>query len=309
MEQRLSKLLVTEQLSSEQQLLNQPLHGQPLSGQPSVRMSRPQQPSPEQPSTQPSVDMPWGDHPLLNLPMFDLDENEWLDELDRFIQNPAEAHVYASLTPPPDSDPQPSFTSDASAYSKIEVDLLDAILPPDNSTARQPQPVAAQPQPRRSVPPATFRYQGHITSRGEAATLRSTYNPFPDPSGGMLLDPVPDPTMPQNDDEYCARIEEIFTAICDWSDLAEWRTRMGRENVKAWLAEVAASKEAEGSDVDVFELKDDQIRPPAERMPSIDEQWINVTHREMDNFTIELLCTQILDEAVLAQKGLNQVPL
>ncbi|KAH7150365.1 hypothetical protein B0J13DRAFT_661267 [Dactylonectria estremocensis] len=305
LEQQPMELPKVERLPSERQLIEQPLFEQP-----SVGVPRPEQPA----AQQELAEMPWPEHPLLDLPMFDLDDNAWLEELDRYLGNPAEAPVYVGLTPPPDSDPQSNPAPDASAYTETEK-VHDATLPRRNSLAMQTQPTAAQPQaaprplPQRTLQPPTFRYQGHIASHGEAASLRSTYNPFPDPSGSLPLSPAVDATMPQTDSEYRRRVEEIFTAVCDWSDLAEWRTRMGRENVKAWLAEVAASHEAEGSGVDVLELKDDQIRPPADRMPSLDEQWKNVTHREMDNLTIELLCTQILDEAVLAQKGLNHVPL
>lgn len=141
----------------------------------------------------------------------------------------------------------------------------------------------------------TFKYQGHILSPAHASNLRQQYDLLSCQRGrNTTTSPEQDGTFPSTDDEFRGRIREIFEAICDWTDLREWRAKMGQRRVREWLAEVGRQRKGQGLDDDLSKLSDGELMPPAYRMPSMKEQWKNVIHRTMSDVEIELLCAQIL---------------
>ncbi|KAF4469449.1 hypothetical protein FALBO_3641 [Fusarium albosuccineum] len=154
----------------------------------------------------------------------------------------------------------------------------------------------------------TFQYQGHITSQTDAVFLRARYDAL---SRQTLhtSNPGNDGTFPITPWNYRARIQEMFEAICDWSSRREWRAKMGQKRVKDWVAEVTQHRRQLGLGADLSKVCDDEIVPPVDRMPPLAEQWKNVIHRVMSDVEIELLCAQILDQAIWAQKGENYIPL
>ncbi|KAF7552405.1 hypothetical protein G7Z17_g4373 [Cylindrodendrum hubeiense] len=133
-----------------------------------------------------------------------------------------------------------------------------------------------------------FRYLGYVNSSEQAAALRRTFNDRSDLNGGITTKPESDATFPQTEEQYRGRVREIVEAMCDWSRVTEWRTRMGRENTKEWIEEYTREHGP------ISQLDDADLKPPENRMPSLVEQWRNVTHREMDDLTIELLGAEIL---------------
>ncbi|RSL40899.1 hypothetical protein CEP53_013086 [Fusarium sp. AF-6] len=140
----------------------------------------------------------------------------------------------------------------------------------------------------------TFKYQGHIISLNHSFDLRQQYDGLSIQRGRNTTSPEQDESFPNTDDEFRGRIREIFEAICDWTDLREWRAKMGQKRVREWLAEVAQQRKSQGLDDDLSKLSDKELMPPANRMPSMKEQWKNVIHRTMSDIEIELLCAQIL---------------
>ncbi|RMJ09223.1 hypothetical protein CDV36_011149 [Fusarium kuroshium] len=140
----------------------------------------------------------------------------------------------------------------------------------------------------------TFKYQGHIVSLSHSFDLRQQYDRLSIQRGRNTTSPEQDESFPNTDDEFRGRIREIFEAICDWTDLREWRAKMGQKRVREWLAEVAQQRRSQGLDDDLSKLSDKELMPPANRMPSMKEQWKNVIHRTMSDIEIELLCAQIL---------------
>ncbi|CAM1511835.1 Fc.00g093480.m01.CDS01 [Cosmosporella sp. VM-42] len=155
----------------------------------------------------------------------------------------------------------------------------------------------------------TYEYQGYIQSHPQASFILNAYENLSSQDERFVSNPETDRTFPQNTEDYKTRIRELFEAICDWSNRREWRARMGPRLVKAWIAEVTALRKTQGLEINTSNVEDDLLVPPANRMPPIDEQWMNVVHRKMSDIEIELLCSQILRQAVLAQKGENLVPL
>ncbi|KAM5347843.1 hypothetical protein ACJ41O_007667 [Fusarium nematophilum] len=156
----------------------------------------------------------------------------------------------------------------------------------------------------------TLQCQGFITSPDSAAALRKQYTSLSRQAKYNTSRPENDATFPQNDQEYCSRVREMFEAICDWSKGdSEWRARMGQKRVRPWLKELSQVMRQRGLDGDVSKMSDDEVVPPVERMPALDEQWMNVVHRPMSDVEIELLCADILNEAIKAQKGENCIPL
>jgi hypothetical protein len=172
---------------------------------------------------------------------------------------------------------------------------------------------------------STFKYQGHIISLAHANSLRQQYDLLSCQRDRNTTSPEQDESFPNTDDEFRGRIREIFEAICDWTDLREWRAKMGQKRVREWLAEVVQQRRSLGLDDDLSKLSDKELQPPANRMPSMKEQWKNVIHRTMSDVEIELLCAQILvsprhslwvahltvqqKQAMAAQKGLNTTPM
>ncbi|KAM6533997.1 hypothetical protein FALCPG4_006934 [Fusarium falciforme] len=152
---------------------------------------------------------------------------------------------------------------------------------------------------------STFKYQGHIISLTHANNLRQQYDLLSCQRDRNTTSPEQDESFPNTDDEFRGRIREIFEAICDWTDLREWRAKMGQKRVREWLAEVAQQRRSLGLDDDLSKLSDKELQPPANRMPSIKEQWKNVIHRTMSDVEIELLCAQILDNKVLIHSAIR----
>ncbi|KAI8723203.1 hypothetical protein NCS52_00175600 [Fusarium sp. LHS14.1] len=144
---------------------------------------------------------------------------------------------------------------------------------------------------------STFEYQGHIVSLNHACNLRQQYDLLSCQRDRNTTSPEHDESFPNSDGEFRSRIREIFEAICDWTDLREWRAKMGQKRVREWLAEVAQQRRSLGLDDDLSKLSDKELQPPANRMPSMKEQWKNVIHRTMSDVEIELLCAQILLKA------------
>ncbi|KAM5385446.1 hypothetical protein ACJZ2D_001087 [Fusarium nematophilum] len=141
----------------------------------------------------------------------------------------------------------------------------------------------------------TLQCQGFITSPDSAAALRKQYTSLSRQAKYNTSRPENDATFPQNDQEYCSRVREMFEAICDWSKGdSEWRARMGQKRVRPWLKELSQVMRQRGLDGDVSKMSDDEVVPPVERMPALDEQWMNVVHRPMSDVEIELLCADIL---------------
>ncbi|KAI8689653.1 hypothetical protein LRP88_14055 [Fusarium phalaenopsidis] len=152
---------------------------------------------------------------------------------------------------------------------------------------------------------STFKYQGHIISLAHANNLRQQYDLLSCQRDRNTTSPEQDESFPNTDDEFRGRIREIFEAICDWTDLREWRAKMGQKRVREWLAEVAQQRRSLGLDDDLSKLSDKELQPPANRMPSMKEQWKNVIHRTMSDVEIELLCAQILDNKVLIHSAIR----
>lgn len=138
------------------------------------------------------------------------------------------------------------------------------------------------------------QYKGLIKSPGHAADVRSTYESLSARPKRLTSSPETDPTFPQNNQQYQAHIKTLFEAICDWSSMKGWRAKMGSNLVNTWLTEVSKDRSTRGLDPDVSKLSDEEIMPPRERMPSVDEQWQNVIHQKMSDLEIEILCSQIL---------------
>ncbi|KAJ4326967.1 hypothetical protein N0V84_002580 [Fusarium piperis] len=151
----------------------------------------------------------------------------------------------------------------------------------------------------------TFKYQGYIDSLSHANNLRQQYDLLSCQRGRNTTSPGQDESFPNTDDEFRGRIREIFEAICDWTDLREWRAKMGQKRVREWLSEVARQRRSQGLDDDLSKLSDRELIPPADRMPLMKEQWKNVIHRTMSDVEIELLCAQILDNKVLIHSAIR----
>ncbi|KAM0432977.1 hypothetical protein ACHAPT_004682 [Fusarium lateritium] len=184
---------------------------------------------------------------------------------------------------------------------------LDADRPPKRHRLQIPQ-VTDGPDSRlvSLLSTSDFKYKGYIASADEAKALRTRYDRLSCQEGRNTSFPGQDESFPNNNVEFRRRVREIFEAICDWTDLREWRAKMGQKRVKDWLAEVAQQRRNKGLDDDLSKLSDKDLMPPADRMPKMEEQWKNVIHRPMSDIEIELLCAQILDQAMAAQMGLNE---
>ncbi|KAF9765326.1 hypothetical protein IL306_002413 [Fusarium sp. DS 682] len=154
----------------------------------------------------------------------------------------------------------------------------------------------------------THEYQGYIKTQGQAHLI-----------GGVFLSlahhevtvtpPEFDLTFPRTSEAYCARLKELFDAIVDWSGTGGWRTKMGPKLASQWVEEVKTCRKKAGLSVEPQDMLDHQIEPPADRMPSFEEQWKNVVHRKMSDIEIEILSSKILDSAMLSQQDRNFIPL
>ncbi|KAK7413863.1 hypothetical protein QQX98_007280 [Neonectria punicea] len=152
-----------------------------------------------------------------------------------------------------------------------------------------------------------LEFRGFITSKRQGAALRSVYNglgakPLGETSSSR---PETDPTFPQNDEEYRGRIRQMFDTICDWSDCRDWRARMSRKDVVAWLTEMSRMRHPNDQDADLSKVCDADMIPPPDRMPSLLEQWKNVTGREVSTIEIELLCAEVLFNKMLIHSAMR----
>ncbi|KPM40847.1 hypothetical protein AK830_g5732 [Neonectria ditissima] len=153
---------------------------------------------------------------------------------------------------------------------------------------------AAQNMVLHAMHNRSLKCEGHIISREDAVSLRRAYNHLTARDGNQTSQPETDASFPQDDEQYRARIRQLHEAICDFSNSEEWRVRMGKKNVIAWLKEVTKLRRERGEDTDLAKVCDCDIAPPPEKMPSYLEQWKNVTGREASSIEIELICVEIL---------------
>ncbi|KAJ4020537.1 hypothetical protein NW766_002024 [Fusarium irregulare] len=152
----------------------------------------------------------------------------------------------------------------------------------------------------------TRQYQGYIPCREGAHRLEAIFLSMSNPPDAATKSRIAtDPTFPRSPQDDCARVREMFEAICDWSSPREWRAKMGPAMAKKWTDEFIADRKAKGLSEDISKLTEKQLAPPPERMPPIYDQWKNVIHQQLSDIEIELLCAKILNEAIRAQEGKN----
>ena len=186
---------------------------------------------------------------------------------------------------------------------------------------------AAQKEILSHMGNSSFKYEGHIKSEDDAAHKRQAYESLSAQTDRIILSPEMDETFPSCDEQYRRRIKELFEAICDWtSHTLQWRAKMGQQRVREWLNEKKGQLETAGLSSNLSQLSDDELAPPADKMPPLAQQWQNVIHHAMSSIEIELLCSRILvsisslnskkdrlisekEEAMLAQRGELHVPL
>ncbi|KAM0202983.1 hypothetical protein ACHAPI_001153 [Fusarium lateritium] len=148
-------------------------------------------------------------------------------------------------------------------------------------------------------------YQGYVNSPEAATYWGSVFRSLSRPEGGKVTNHNNDMTFPKSHLDYQYRIRQIFEAICDWSSNRGWRAKMGPSAAKKWTEEVKAERKA----LNLPEISEEELVPPPELIPSVDEQWKNVIHYNLSDLEIELLSSQVLNQAILAQKGENFIPL
>ncbi|KAK7426996.1 hypothetical protein QQZ08_006423 [Neonectria magnoliae] len=233
------------------------------------------------------------------------------------------AHLSAGLeTTSAEPEPLPEWTIDPAliANSPMETEAQEEQQPeehlaPEQGHLESLEDIDLIPASLRlAMKDKGLEFRGFITSKSQGAALRNVYNSLGAKPLGVASRPETDPTFPQNDEEYRGRIRQMFEAISDWTDRRDWRARMSRKDVVAWLAEMTSTRQQNDQDADLSKVCDADMIPPAGRMPSLLEQWKNVTGREVSTFEIELLCAEVLlkprqNQAELAQKGENHIPL
>jgi hypothetical protein len=133
-------------------------------------------------------------------------------------------------------------------------------------------------------------YQGYIDSPESAANWGNVFLSLSRPEGAKVTNPSNDLSFPKTPHDYQTRIRQIFEAICDWSSPREWRAKMGPSAAKKWTDEVKAQRKAHN----LPEILEEDLVPPAELIPSVDEQWKNVIHYDLSDLEIELLSSKIL---------------
>ncbi|KAF4999230.1 hypothetical protein FGRMN_2594 [Fusarium graminum] len=151
----------------------------------------------------------------------------------------------------------------------------------------------------------THEYQGYIDTPDAAGYWGRVFFSLSRAEGGKVTQPSNDATFPKTHQEYRDRVRQIFEAICDWTSRREWRAKMGSSAAKKWTDEVKAYQKAHN----LPDKPDEELIPPAELIPSVEQQWKNVIHYHLSDIEIELLSSKILDEAIRAQKGENFIPL
>lgn len=133
-------------------------------------------------------------------------------------------------------------------------------------------------------------YQGFLNSRESAAFWGNVYLNLSRPENAKVTNPNNDDSFPKTNLDYQYRIREIFEAICDWSSPREWRAKMGPSAAKKWMEEVKAHQKEQN----LPEIPEEDLIPPVEKMPPVEDQWKNVIHYDMSDFEIELLGSRIL---------------
>ncbi|KAF5677624.1 hypothetical protein FHETE_1675 [Fusarium heterosporum] len=152
----------------------------------------------------------------------------------------------------------------------------------------------------------TREYQGYIDTPDAAGYWGRVFFSLSRAEGGKVTCPSNDATFPKTHQEYRDRVRQIFEAICDWTSRREWRAKMGSSAAKKWTDKAKADRKAQHN---LPEIPDEDLIPPAELIPSVEQQWKNVIHYHLSDIEIELLSSKILDEAIRAQKGENFIPL
>ncbi|KAM0350230.1 hypothetical protein ACHAPU_003395 [Fusarium lateritium] len=148
-------------------------------------------------------------------------------------------------------------------------------------------------------------YQGYLDTPDAAGYWGRVFFSLSRAEGGKVTHPNNDATFPKTHQEYRDRVRQIFEAICDWTSRREWRAKMGSSAAKKWTDKAKAYRKAHN----LAEKPDEDLIPPAELIPSVEQQWKNVIHYHLSDIEIELLSSKILDEAIRAQKGENFIPL
>jgi hypothetical protein len=171
---------------------------------------------------------------------------------------------------------------------------------PDRQVERQPKRVRIPSQLKGRNPAQEWvvarlkehkrEYQGYINSPGTAAYWGGVFLSLSRPEGAKVTGPNNDVSFPKTHRDYQNRIRQIFEAICDWSSPREWRAKMGPSAAKKWTDEAKAQRKVHN----LPEIPEEDLVPPAELIPSVDEQWKNVIHYNLSDFEIELLSSKIL---------------
>ncbi|RGP77534.1 hypothetical protein FLONG3_4319 [Fusarium longipes] len=219
--------------------------------------------------------------------------------------------------PQPQPQPQYHFPSMMPSFNPNPQPLRPTTRPPIDQPPKKyraaPQPTPQNKQQAWLVPRLehfTRQYQGYINSpnvaRGIETVFLSLSHP---PETATTTLPDTDMSFPRSTHEYRLRIRQMFEAICDWSSPREWRAKMGHSMAAQWIDRVKRDRHSRGLSTKMTDLTDEDLAPPPNLMPPVEEQWKNVIHRRLSDIEIELLCAKILNEAMLAQQGQNFIPL
>ncbi|RBR05520.1 uncharacterized protein FIESC28_11331 [Fusarium coffeatum] len=237
------------------------------------------------------------------------------------LLSPQQKPFMQAISPPQPNQPQPGFNFTTPVNRPIPSNrqpVLNRPVPgPPTEQApkkyRLAHPTSQNKYQAWLVPKLeqfTRQYQGYIPCREGAHRLEAVFLSLATPPDAAVKTRIAsDPTFPRSPQDDCARVREMFEAICDWSSPREWRAKMGPAMAKKWTDEFVTDRKAKGLSEDISKLTEKQLAPPPERMPPIYDQWKNVIHQQLSDIEIELLCAKILNEAIRAQEGKNFVPL
>lgn len=227
-----------------------------------------------------------------------------------YQQQPSQAGYFQPQLPQPDAtQPQMSQFQSAQTQAARRLDMpcpreSDAFPVParrvNHPVERQPRRIRISSQLKARNPPEECvmnkleehkrEYQGFLNSPGSAAYWGNVYLGLARPESAKVTNPNNDDSFPKSDLDYQYRIREVFEAICDWSSPREWRAKMGPAAAKKWMEEVKAHQKEQN----LPEIPEEDLIPPIEKMPPVEEQWRNVIHYDMSDFEIELLGSRIL---------------
>ncbi|KOS22975.1 hypothetical protein ESCO_003673 [Escovopsis weberi] len=126
--------------------------------------------------------------------------------------------------------------------------------------------------------------------------------------------PPDDATFPATDAQKALVVRRLFEAINDWSDFREWSQALKcdqRNRVMEDLRRsIAARAEMEGSSVG--DISVDELRPSAARLaallPPLRTQQKRILGRLLSDQTVEWLCWELVEAAILSQQGFSQIP-